>query len=151
MEFYTQNGITRPIRLSESTRKFGYDSLARKYGLDTLKTEAICLDNIENIKNLPPLEKYNIGVRKICEEAPIRICQDEKLSGAATLGLAIQHFVPAIINNEPVCQSISHLTVDFETVLKKGLTSFSDNELSQIKEKLERKYPNVVIRGKEKR
>lgn len=40
---------------------------------------------------------------------------------------------------------------DCETVLKKGLSGFSDEELLQIKEKLERKYPNIVIRGREKR
>ena len=36
---------------------------------------------------------------------------------------------------------------DCEQVLKKGLTEFNKNELLLIKENLERKYPNVVIRG----
>ena len=40
---------------------------------------------------------------------------------------------------------------DCETVLEKGLNGFSDDELQTIKEKLERKYPNVVIRGRGKR
>ena len=40
---------------------------------------------------------------------------------------------------------------DCETVLKKGLSGFNDNELLEIKQKLERKYPNIVIRGREKR
>jgi pyruvate formate lyase activating enzyme len=40
---------------------------------------------------------------------------------------------------------------DCETVLKKGLNGFSDIELLNIKEKLERKYPNIIIRGREKR
>mgnify|MGYP007084611787 CR=1 FL=1 len=35
MEFYTQGGLRRPVRLSEKTRQFAYDSLHHKYGLDT--------------------------------------------------------------------------------------------------------------------
>ena len=123
MKFYTQNGGKRPIRLSEQTRKFAYESLGRKYGLDTLKTDSISLDNIENFSVLSSLEKYNIAILKIAEETPIRICEGEKISGAATLGLAIKHIVPATYNGTPVCSSISHLTVDFETVLKEGVNS----------------------------
>ena len=36
---------------------------------------------------------------------------------------------------------------DCETVLQKGLTSFSNKELQEIKKKLSKKYPNLVIRG----
>ena len=43
MEFYNGNKLKRPVRLSESTRKFAFDSLNRKYGLDTLKTESVSL------------------------------------------------------------------------------------------------------------
>lgn len=123
MKFYTQNGGKRPIRLSEQTRKFAYESLGRKYGLDTLKTDSISLDNIENYSAFSALEKYDIAILKIAEEAPIRVCEGEKISGAATLGLAIKHTVPATYNGTPVCSSISHLTVDFETVLKEGVNS----------------------------
>ena len=40
---------------------------------------------------------------------------------------------------------------DCETVLKKGLHGFNDSELLDIEKKLERKYPNVIIRGRGKR
>jgi formate C-acetyltransferase len=121
MNFYTQNGGKRPIRLSEQTRIFAYESLGRKYGLDTLKTDSISLDNIENFSALSALEKYDIAILKIAEEAPIRICEGEKISGAATLGLAIKHLIPATYNGTHIFSSISHLTVDFETVLKEGI------------------------------
>ena len=85
MEFYTQNGNKRPIRLSEETRKFAHDSLNRKYGLDTLKTMGVSLDDIENIGDLSLLKKYDLAVRRIAEAAPIRICDKERISGAATL------------------------------------------------------------------
>ena len=123
MEFYTQNGRVRPVRLSDSTRKFAYESLNRKYGLDTLKTDAVCLDDIENFESLSMIERYDIAIKRIAQDAPLRICENEKISGAATLGLAIYHSVPATYRKKAVCTSISHLTVDFETVLKEGVGS----------------------------
>ena len=74
MNFYAQNGGNRPIRLSEQTRKFAYESLGRKYGLDTLKTDSISLDSMKNFSALSALEKYDIAILKIAEEAPIRTC-----------------------------------------------------------------------------
>ncbi len=127
MKFYTQNGGKRPIRLSEPTRKFAYDSLNRKYGLDTLKVEAISLDNIHDFESLATIEKYDLAIAKIAEEAPIRICEGERISGAATLGMAIHHLIPATYGGKSICGSISHLTVDFETVLKYGVNSIKRN------------------------
>ena len=123
MKFYTQNGGKRPVRLSEKTRQFAYNSLNRKYGIDTLKTMSISLDDVDNFNELSVLKKYDLAIMRIAEKAPIRICDGEMLSGAATLGLAIKHTVPATYNGTPVCSSISHLTVDFETVLKCGVNS----------------------------
>ena len=74
MKFYAQNGGNRPIRLSEQTRKFAYESLGRKYGLDTLKTDSISLDSMANFSALSALEKYDIAILKIAEETPIRTC-----------------------------------------------------------------------------
>lgn len=127
MEFNTQNNLQRPIRLSEATRKFAYDSLGRKYGLDTLKTEAVDLNEFEALSELTDIEKYDIAIKKIVCDAPIRICSGEKVSGAATLGLAIQHFVPAVYAGKPIFHSVSHLTIDFETVLKKGINEIKRN------------------------
>ena len=123
MNFYTQNGGKRPIRLSEPTRKFAYESLNRKYGLDTLKVEAIPLDNIDDFESLSTIEKYDLAIKKIAEDAPIRICKGEKISGAATLGMAIHHLIPATYNGTHLFRSVSHLTADFETVLKEGVNA----------------------------
>ena len=127
MEFYTQNGGKRPIRLSEETRKFARDSLGRKYGLDTLKTRYVSLDDIVNFDTLTMLQKYDIAIHKIATEAPIRICDGEMISGAATLGGAISHMVPAAYRDQMLCRSVSHLTVDFEIVLKKGINSIRED------------------------
>ena len=129
MNIYTQNKQIRPRRLSEQTFQFAYESLHRKYGLDTLKTEAVILDDIEKFDALNPLKKYDLAITKIAKTAPIRICEGEKISGAATLGLAIRHVVPATYKAEAIFSSISHLTIDFESVLKYGVNG--------IKEKVE--------------
>ncbi|MBR5538576.1 MAG: hypothetical protein IKU61_01625 [Clostridia bacterium] len=121
MEFYTPNGLKRPVRLCENTRKFAYESLNRKYGLETMKTDAMILDGIEGFSDLSDIDRYDVAIKLIVENAPIRICEGEKLSGAATLGRAIRHYVPATLGGKTLFYSVSHLTVDFETVLKKGV------------------------------
>ena len=113
MEFYTQNGRKRPVRLSEKTRRFACDSLGRKYGLETIATPAVRLDAVADFETLSDIEKYDAAILQIAKDAPIRICEGEKISGAATLGLAIHHTVPAVYRDCSLWSSISHLTVDF--------------------------------------
>lgn len=121
MEFYAQNGKQRPVRLSEATRKFAYESLNRKYGLDTLKTFGVSCEDVEEFDDLSDLEKHDLAIKMIAEQAPIRICETEKISGAATLAYAIYHRVPAYKNNDTFIWGISHLTVGFDPVLKHGI------------------------------
>ncbi len=123
MEFYTQNGQVRPVRLSEETRKFAYDSLNRKYGLDTLQNFGVSCEDVEGFDDLSDLEKHDLAIKMIAEQAPIRICENEKLSGAATLGYAVYHRVPAYKNNDTFIWGISHLTVGFNPVLKYGVNA----------------------------
>ncbi|MBO5269150.1 MAG: pyruvate formate lyase family protein, partial [Clostridia bacterium] len=123
MEFYAQNGKKRPIRLSEETRRFAFDSLGHKYGKDTLRNDAVSMDDVEGFEALSKIEKYDAMIRKIVTEAPIRICEGERISGAATLGQAIHHLIPAFYKGKHVFGSISHLTVDFETVIKEGVNA----------------------------
>ena len=127
MDFYTQNGRQRPCRLSNETRRFAYDSLNRKYGLDTLNVMSVSLDDIEGFDALNELEKYNAAIQRIATDAPIRICHGERISGAATLGMAIHHNVPATYRGETLWSSVSHLTVDFEKVLTHGMDKIRDD------------------------
>ncbi|MBQ4050043.1 MAG: pyruvate formate lyase family protein, partial [Oscillospiraceae bacterium] len=122
MTFYSLTGAERPVRLSEKTRLFAHESLDRKYGKDTLDTPAVTLDDIEGFEILSPVVRYDTAIRRIAEKAPLRICEGELISGAATLGLAIDHQIPAVFGGKPVFSSISHLTIDFETVLRKGIS-----------------------------
>ena len=121
VEFYAMNGRVRPIRLSEETRRFAFESLSCKYGLDTRKTNGVTLDGVENYEQMTPIERYDAAIAQIAREAPIRICEGERVSGAATLWRAVRHGVPALYRGETAFFSVSHLTVDFETVLKRGI------------------------------
>jgi len=133
MEFYTSSGLKRPVRLSEETRQFAYESLNHKYGTDTRKTPSVSLDHIKNFESMSETEKYNAAIYEIVTNAPIRICENEKISGAATLGKAIFHTVPAQYNNNDLWSSISHLTIDFETVVKKGVNYIQDKIEESLK------------------
>jgi len=119
--FYTCADKPRPVRLSEKTRKFALDSLNGKYGDDTMRNFSASSDTIPNFDNLSELEKYDAAIKKICETSPIRICENEKISGAATYGAAILHTVPLTRNDERIWSSISHLTAGFDKVLKIGI------------------------------
>ena len=130
MEFYTSSELKRPVRLSEATRQFAYESLNHKYGLDTLKTPGVSLKHIKNFESMSDIEKYNAAIYEIVTKAPIRICKNEKISGAATLGKAISHIVPAQYNDDLLWLSVSHLTIDFETVVKKGV-NFIRNKVEE--------------------
>lgn len=127
MEFYTQSYLKRPIRLSEKTRHFAYDSLNHKYGKDTVKNPAVSLDNVENYSCMTQLEQYDAAILEIVQKAPIRICQDELVCGAATFGAAIDGRLPATFNGKYVFNSIDHLTIDFETVIKYGVKYIQEN------------------------
>lgn len=123
MEFYTCLKKKRPVRLCEKTRLFAYRSLNHKYGLETLKTPYVSLDHIKNYEKMSDIEKYNCAIYEIATKAPIRICDGEMISGAATLANAINHQLPAIYKDEKKTASsgVSHLTVDFFEVLKIGM------------------------------
>ncbi len=117
MEFASANGIKRPVRCSEQTRAFARESMDRKYGLESRKTPFVCVTVPENAT---AYERYDAAIRKIAEEAPVRICENELISGAATLGGAIEH-KPAQINGVFPYLGLSHLTVDFYTAVFCGL------------------------------
>lgn len=121
MEFYTVFQHKRPVRLSEQTRAFAMQSLKGKYGNSAMQTPCVCVDDIEDFESLSMVWQYAKAIVKIAADAPLRICENESVSGAATLGAAIEHVVPAYRNGKPLWKSISHLTVDFKTVLFQGV------------------------------
>lgn len=134
MEFYTSSKNKRPIRLSEKTRQFAYDSLNHKYGLDTDKTPNVDLNYIKDYTKLSPLERYNIAIYEIVKNAPIRICDGELISGAATLSDAKNHELPAMHMDiqRDYFTGLSHLTTDFFEVLEIGMDGIRNKAMKSL-------------------
>ncbi|MBQ4322766.1 MAG: hypothetical protein IJC19_02365 [Clostridia bacterium] len=127
MEFYSSFG-SRPVRLCEKTRAFAFESLQGKYGRDAMAHPCVVMDSVEGFESLSELERYDAMVDAIATEAPLRICEGERISGAATLGLGIMHRVPATFRGESFA-SVSHLTVDFESVLTRGVSALQTDAM----------------------
>lgn len=134
MYFFTPYKQPRPVRLSDATRQFAYDSQNCRYGIDTLKVPNVSLGHIEGFDSLSPIEKYNRSIYEIVTKAPIRICDGELISGAATLGDATFHQLPAIYSDEKrgYDTGTSHLTPDYTTVLKEGMDSIRDKAMKAL-------------------
>ena len=121
MIFPTAGPTPRPVRLSPATRAFAWDSLHRKYGLDARKTPHVDMAAVPGYAQLSMLDKYDACITRIAAEAPVRIVPGERISGSATLGDAIDYQVPGWFNGSCLCMGASHLTADFETVLRRGV------------------------------
>ena len=124
MEFFTSGPEKRPIRLCEKTREFAFESMKGKYGDEAMKNHAVALDGVCGFEDMSDLDKYDAAVRTIAEKAPLRLCSAERVFGAATLGLAIRHKVPVTFKGESVLEGVSHLTLEFGKLLKKGLRGY---------------------------
>lgn len=124
MTFSTPCDTPRPVRCSEETRRFAADSLNGRYGREALEHPYVSLTK-EDTDDAHAL--YDRAVMTIAREAPLRICvsddgMPELLCGAATLGAAISHVVPATSDGStPVCGSVSHLTCNFDRVVREGM------------------------------
>ena len=114
----------RPIRLSDATRLFAYESLDAKYGRALRSTPHIDLDETPGAASMSRRELYDLAIRRIAAEAPVRFADGELLCGSATLFDAVRHVVPAVHNGEPLCASVSHLTVAFDVVLRDGTDAY---------------------------
>ncbi len=123
----------RPIRLRKSTREWAYRSLYGVYGDDAMKNGSAVLDEIDGFESLSNIEKYDVAIRAIAEQAPIRLCVEERVCGAATFGDAVYHVVPAKYKGAHLFSSVSHLTIGYEKVLREGITSYE----KEIRERLE--------------
>ena len=125
-EFYSTFKNTRPVRTSEKTRKFAYDSLNAVYGRQTHTSQSLAADNIGGFADMSPLEKYDRAVKLIAEQAPLRFAPDELLCGSASLEAASWHSVPVTFDGKIIQASVSHLTCNFDRVIREGIDSFRD-------------------------
>ena len=63
MKFYAPHNCVRPVRLSEDTRRFAFDSLHCRYGSETLAHNAVPLDDVPAFETLSDIEKYDRMIR----------------------------------------------------------------------------------------
>ncbi|MBO5275418.1 MAG: hypothetical protein J6I45_12460 [Clostridia bacterium] len=130
MTFSTASDIPRPVRLREATRQWANDSLHGVYGDDAMSHRFVTLDHIEHFEKMTDIAKYDAAIGQIAEQAPIRICPEERICGAATLGDAIYHVIPARYKGAPVFPSVSHLTICYEKAIRLGMDNYK-KEIAQ--------------------
>ena len=121
----------RPVRLSEATRRFALESLQGKYGTQTLSVPFVEVDGIRDWDGMSEHQKYAAALDVLVRTCPIRICPDERVCGAATLGAAVRHQVPVARAGKIVWSSVSHLTVDFGILLREGMLGMRER-IAQI-------------------
>ena len=132
---YSAAGIDRPVRLSEATRAFAFESMAGKYGEEAMTHFAVSIDGCLQWQMMDPYEQYDLCVDRIAYEAPVRVCPGELICGAATLGAAIRGAIPAVMNGRLVYGGVSHVTLGFDRVLKEGVNSYEKRIDARLSEK----------------
>lgn len=103
-------------RLSDGTRSLAARVLAGEYGREMVAA-GFSLAPEEDA--LPAELRAARAVRRIAEEAPLRLRRDELLAGAAPL-------LEAVFHQKPVAKvgSTSHTTIGFERALHEGLKAY---------------------------
>ena len=144
MEFFCGTGFRRPVRLCEATRRFADDSLRGTYGEDAKTTPYVTVDDIYGFEDMLDYDRYSYCIDKIVRECPLRFVEGERVIGAATLGAAIHHLVPAKRNDHYVFGSVSHVTLGFDRVLKIGIHGL-EQELARYNDRPYNEYLHRVI------
>ena len=111
----------RPVRLCEATRRFAMESLQGKYGAQTMEVPFVEVGDVPLWESMSHHERYTAALDLLVRECPIRICEDERISGAATLGAGVRHQFPAAYKGQIFWPSVSHLTVDFGILVREGI------------------------------
>ncbi len=135
MKFYTAFNKERPVRLSGKTRQFAWESLQGRYGSETMQVMDVCVDDVPGFESLSDYQKYDCVIARIAAKAPIRICEEELVSGSATLGRGIRHQVPVTFNGKDIWSSVSHVTLGFDKVLKIGINGIEKEVIIRLEDK----------------
>jgi formate C-acetyltransferase len=101
-------------RLPPATRRLAARALAGEFGR-AMRPAPFAEEFKAATAGLSPNQAYAWAIRKIAQEAPLRVLPEERLVGAAPYLEAAQHRVPGTEFG-----SISHTTLGFEEVLSEG-------------------------------
>ena len=144
MDFFCSTGLTRPVRLSDKTRAFAYESMHGKYGDMARKVQSVSVDSVDGFEAMDKLEQYSRCIETIARDCPVRLIDGEMIVGSATLGSAIDHMVPATFGGKLMFESVSHLTVGFHRVLKLGMNVI-EREILKYSDKPYNEYVRRII------
>ena len=134
--FYTPCKTPRPIRTSAFARRYAQDALAGRFGADFAQYQYIDMSDITDLPTRSPYDQYDLSILRVAQRAPLRIVKGELLVGSATVGAAIRHRTPTTFDGkEELHFGTSHLTCNFDRVLREGLDSFRDRILQKMEEK----------------
>lgn len=132
MIFPTASTQPRPVRLSERTRDWAWRSMHGEYGDDAMRHSSVTLDDVEGFDQLPEIDRHDLAIRRVAEAAPLRICEEELLCGAATLGNGIIHYNIATYQGASVYECRSHLTLKLDKVVREGLDSYKADIIARL-------------------
>lgn len=109
------------------------------YGDEAQKHQAIILPKDEQFEKLPLIDRQDLALLQVCRHAPLRICDEELISGSATLGVAFRfdghwHSLPALYEGEPLAGGASHLTLHFTRALCEGVDSYEKEILTRMQD-----------------
>ena len=124
MIFPTASLTPRPIRLNERTRDWAWRSMHGEFGDEANTHKAVSLDHLEGFDQLSEIDRYDIAIRAIAQDAPIRLCPEELICGSANLGNGIIHHGPATYHGKPAFECRSHLTLRLDKVVHEGLDTY---------------------------
>lgn len=134
--FYTPCKTARPVRTSAFARQYAKDSLAGRFGKEFMEYPYLDMSDVEGLMEFAPYDRYDMSILRIAERAPLRVVKGELLVGSATLGAATWHRTPTSLDGKnELHYSTSHLTCNFDRVLREGLDSFRDRIAAKMEEK----------------
>lgn len=136
MKFYTAISEERPVRLSDGIREWAWESMHGKYGDEAMKMYGLELEDVPGIESMNQTAQEGVALRRIAAEAPLRICGEERVSGAATMGAAIRHRIPALLHGKVFLRSVSHHTPNYRRALTEGMKSYEAEISCRLKDSL---------------
>ena len=122
--------LNMPRRLSELTHKLCKRAMSGEFGKALTANYCAIVDD-PDYEKLDPFRQYNVCIKAIVEQAPIRLTDGELLSGSATLNKAREHEVPAALKSwedqsKSIFRARSHLTPHYQKVLKGGVCGLEE-------------------------
>lgn len=109
------------------------------YGDEAQQNKAIVIEKSDDFESLPLLDRQDYALLQVCTHAPLRICDEELISGSATLGVAFRysehwHGLPALYEEKTVTGGANHLTLNFDRVVHEGMVSHEKQILARMED-----------------